>query len=85
MSSGGTTKSAGEGPAIPASGNSPVVRIDRREGPKITFSPGEQTTRIGWAADHGRRAYHGNPEVLIPYRKPENGTALPQWQVSYTL
>jgi len=25
-------------------------------------------------------AYRGNPEVIIPYRKPEDGSALPQWQ-----
>jgi hypothetical protein len=25
-------------------------------------------------------AYRGNPEVLIPYRKPQDGTALPQWK-----
>jgi len=25
-------------------------------------------------------AYRGNPEVVIPYRKPADGTALPQWK-----
>jgi hypothetical protein len=25
-------------------------------------------------------AYRGNPEVIIPYRKPDDGTALPQWK-----
>jgi hypothetical protein len=25
-------------------------------------------------------AYRGNPEVVIAYRKPADGTALPQWQ-----
>jgi hypothetical protein len=25
-------------------------------------------------------AYRGNPDVVIPYRKPEDGTALPQWK-----
>jgi hypothetical protein len=25
-------------------------------------------------------AYRGNPEVVIPYRKPTDGTALPQWK-----
>jgi DDE superfamily endonuclease len=25
-------------------------------------------------------AYRGNPEVIIPYRKPPDGAGLPQWQ-----
>jgi hypothetical protein len=25
-------------------------------------------------------AYRGNPEVIIPYRKPQDGTTLPQWK-----
>jgi hypothetical protein len=25
-------------------------------------------------------AYRGNPEVIIPYRKPADGTVLPEWK-----
>jgi hypothetical protein len=28
-------------------------------------------------------AYRGNPEVNIPYRKPADGTELPQWKQDY--
>jgi hypothetical protein len=28
-------------------------------------------------------AYRGNPEVIIPYRKPADGTELPQWKQDY--
>ena len=24
--------------------------------------------------------YRGNPDVVIPYRKPDDGSALPQWK-----
>lgn len=25
-------------------------------------------------------AYRGNPEVIIPYRKPNDGASLPEWK-----
>jgi hypothetical protein len=28
-------------------------------------------------------AYRGNPQVIIPYRKPADGTELPQWKQDY--
>jgi hypothetical protein len=27
--------------------------------------------------------YRGNPEVIMPYRKPADGSALPQWKQDY--
>jgi DDE superfamily endonuclease len=28
-------------------------------------------------------AYRGNPEVIIPYRKPRDGSELPAWKQDY--
>jgi len=46
----------------------------------IVYRASGTNAKLAGRATMADGAYRGNPDVIIPYRKPDDGSALPQWQ-----
>ncbi|GIJ23908.1 transposase family protein [Micromonospora lutea] len=46
----------------------------------VVYDPVEEYTHRVGRCLHADGGYRGNPEVIIPYRKPADGTDLPAWK-----
>jgi len=60
-----------------------VALGDRQPGNRndtVVYQSSGINAKLAGRATMADGAHRGNPEVIIPYRKPDDGSALPHWQ-----